>query len=648
MKNQEQMPTAKTGWLAAGLFAAVLAVLFWRSFMPGFVHFSNDGPLGQQNFCVLHFPGAFTGMWDDLNDIGSSGGMFALGVTGILKCLLGPVGEGKFYVPIALFILSLGAWTFFRQSQFSPLAAVLGGLAAALNGTFFAAACWGVATQEIAIGMDFFALALVVSNTPETPILRRLARLALAGLGVGIRGNGGADHRRDFKLVLAAFVFYKALDEGGSVSKKSARGYRAWPRWRGLPASSPCKPSWRSLVRSPRALPALHKMRNQGRNQWDFATQWSLPKKETLGFLVPGLFGYRMDTPGHGQSLQDFYQGGDYWGGGAFRPLDQYFDSGNQGKEPPGIMRFNGDGNYFGILVVLLAAFAIAQSLAAEFYLHCDAKKIIWFWTAIMVVGLVAGVGKVRAVLSIILLCALTNCLISPPSVTRKIHFRFFVGGRNFSGYGSPCLEPALLELRPGSPARVPAQLKNSSFEPLDLNGCRLAPSRSAPAGMAVYSSGKIKVSFVICKMVEFPRPNTAKEIAALASAGRLVRFNFRRWPPDFCVLVIAGIFSGKRAKLGGVLLGALLVLDLGRADLPFIIHWDYVQKYASNPILTFEDKPYEHRVAIVPFLLAGNFPFHGATSLIASNGCSIIFRITTFSPLTLCRCRAWRRIGGF
>src|SRR6185312_15123230 len=64
------------------------------------------------------------------------------------------------------------------------------------------------------------------------------------------------------------------------------------------------------------------------------------------------------------------------------------------------------------------------------------------------------------------------------------------------------------------------------------------------------------------------------------------------------CVLIIAGIFSGKRAKVGGFLLGAFLVIDLGRADLPWIVHWDYPQKYQSNPIVDFlREKPYEHRV---------------------------------------------------
>jgi hypothetical protein len=66
--------------------------------------------------------------------------------------------------------------------------------------------------------------------------------------------------------------------------------------------------------------------------------------------------------------------------------------------------------------------------------------------------------------------------------------------------------------------------------------------------------------------------------------------------------LIMAGCFAGTRAKWGGLFLGAFLVLDLGRANLPYIIHWDYKQKYevgSLNPIEEIlRDKPYEHRVA--------------------------------------------------
>ena len=39
---------------------------------------------------------------------------------------------------------------------------------------------------------------------------------------------------------------------------------------------------------------------------WDWATQWSVPKIETLGLFIPGLFGYRMDTP---KDMMDFLPG---------------------------------------------------------------------------------------------------------------------------------------------------------------------------------------------------------------------------------------------------------------------------------------------------------------------------------------------------
>ena len=62
--------------------------------------------------------------------------------------------------------------------------------------------------------------------------------------------------------------------------------------------------------------------------------------------------------------------------------------------------------------------------------------------------------------------------------------------------------------------------------------------------------------------------------------------------------LIFSGQFTGDRAKWGGVLLGALLILDLGRANLPWIEYWNISEKYATNPIFDIlRQEPYEHRV---------------------------------------------------
>ena len=65
-------------------------------------------------------------------------------------------------------------------------------------------------------------------------------------------------------------------------------------------------------------------------------------------------------------------------------------------------------------------------------------------------------------------------------------------------------------------------------------------------------------------------------------------------------LLVVAGVFSGAKARWGLLLLGAILVADLFRANAPWIIYYDYAEKYASNPVLDLlRDQPQEHRVAV-------------------------------------------------
>jgi len=66
--------------------------------------------------------------------------------------------------------------------------------------------------------------------------------------------------------------------------------------------------------------------------------------------------------------------------------------------------------------------------------------------------------------------------------------------------------------------------------------------------------------------------------------------------------VLLSGAFAGPRSRWGAVLVGAFLIGDLGRANLPWIITWDYKQKYASNPIIDrLRQNPHEQRVAILP-----------------------------------------------
>ena len=138
--------------------------------------------------------------------------------------LPGPSVTRNFSRPVALFILGIGAWTFFRQLKLSPLAATLGALAAMLTSTLFSDACWGAASHQIAFGMDFLALALIVSNSPATPWFVRWVRLALAGFAVGINVVEAADIGAIFSLFVAAFALFQSFTEDGTPVKKIGRG----------------------------------------------------------------------------------------------------------------------------------------------------------------------------------------------------------------------------------------------------------------------------------------------------------------------------------------------------------------------------------------------------------------------------------------
>src|SRR4029453_1641452 len=73
-------------------------------------------------------------------------------------------------------------------------------------------------------------------------------------------------------------------------------------------------------------------------------------------------------------------------------------------------------------------------------------------------------------------------------------------------------------------------------------------------------------------------------------------------------LLVLSGWFSGSRARLAALALGTWLVLDLGRANGPWIVHYNWQQRYATNPVFDIlRAAPQEGRVTgRLPFQVGG------------------------------------------
>jgi len=609
----EQTWKSKTFIFSAGLLAVVLALLFIENFESGRVLFSNDSPLGQMMSRQEYFPNLLTGCWQDLNSIGTGAGSISPNITFAIgsfwdyffKYPMGPLAFANSYAPIGLFILGLGALFFFNQLRLTPLAAFLGALATMLNSTFFGVAGWGIVSLEIAMGFNFLALALVIANTAETPCLIYWTRLALAGLCVGMNVMESADVGALASIFVALFVFFKSFAEEDRPLVKQVVAGASRVAIVALFAGFIALQTVLSLVGG--AITGVAGTAQDSATKaarWDFATQWSLPKKETLGLFVPGLFGFKMDTPSQMPAgLQNAYQGGLYWGGMGRAPEnDRFLESGGQGQLPdPEWMRQTGNGNYCGIVVALIGAWTVSQSFRRKDSVFSQLeKRWIWFWSAILFVSLLLAWGRFAPFYKYLYLLPYFSTIRNPTKFIVFLSWALvilFAYGVN--ALGRTQLNPAAKPVSPGT-----WWPRASSFDRKWIFASMVLFIVSL-TGWLLYSHEKPALVEYLQK-VGFADEDLATQIAtfSISEAGWFI--GLLAATIVLLILLMTGYFNGSRTKIGVVLLSALLLFDFIRADLPYIIHWDYVNKYevgSLNPVETYLlDKPYEHRVAILPF----------------------------------------------
>ena len=579
------------------LLVGIVSVLFWFCFVPGQILASNDGPLGAQVALCHQLPSMFLGSWDDLNSIGINEGTAFPGPTYGLSWLLNPVGFAKFFAPLSIIFLGLAAWCFFRQIGLRPGAASLGGMAMTLNSCFFSDACWGTAAHLFALGMNLLALAALADNSSRW----RWIRVVLAGLAVGLGVMEGADIGVLLSMLVALIGVYQALTWEGPFGPNL-----------GLAVGRVAVVTVCALFLAAEALTVLFATQIKGSSvvgeertkeeKWAFATQWSLPKKEALVLAIPGLFGYRTDTPRDMAYFHEAYRDGAYWGAvGSDLSWDLYFSSGKQ-IPPHGSPRFTGGGNYAGILVDLVAIWAVAQALRKNHSLFSLPKrKWIWFWAVLGTVSLLLAFGRFAPFYQLIHPLPFFSSIRNPGKFLIFVDLSIVV----LFAYGVHGLWDRYLAPVGLSPAKGHGHLTESRPAP-DLFDRRfklacLAALVASALGYVVYASSR---SGVLRYLQDVQFDSASAEAIASFSLGQVRWFLlFFALAVGLVLSAIGGRFSGARARLGGLLLGSLLVLDLGRANLPWIIRWDIAQKYSSNPIVDMlRVKPYEHRVAILPF----------------------------------------------
>ncbi|HTG43107.1 MAG TPA: hypothetical protein VK633_01125, partial [Verrucomicrobiae bacterium] len=367
-------PTRKALFVLAVCLLVILTFFFWKSFQNGQALFSNDGPLGAQSAGHFKLPGAFFGIWNSLYWLGSEAGSFTPNITGLELFLLGPVGYTNFHGFVALFLLGFCSWLFFYQLRFNAVTCVLAALAAAFNMNFVSNLGWGLSSRALSLAMAFLALAAIESSFRG----RSIIKIILAGLATGMSVSEGGDNGAIFSLFVAAFAFVRTWAEEGPAGERIVKGLGRVGIMAACAAVLAAQTLNIFVEVAVKGIVGTEQKQLTPEQQWDWATQWSLPKKETLRVIIPGIYGYKTQSG----------DGSQYWGGVGrdSRWTPEYGQNG---------ARSSGAGEYAGVLVVLLALWALGQSIRSTGSPYSTVeRRMIWFWAVAAVVALGFAWGR--------------------------------------------------------------------------------------------------------------------------------------------------------------------------------------------------------------------------------------------------------------
>ena len=617
------------GWVkpfagAALVLVVVTLFLFWDSTKSAMILFSNDGPLGSISTDAIKMPGTFSGYWHDLNWLGYEQPSASPGIYMALGLLLQKsVLYLKWCTPICLVILGLSAWFFFRTLGFRNLACTIGAVAAAFNMEVVSYACWGLPSRSLTFATSFLAGAFVLRALKSRP----WPNLALAGICVGLGLMEGYDIGALFSLYIAAFVLFgfviKRLESDkpvalGQAAGRGFAGVAVVALVAGLAASQTMSTLVDTQLKGTGSDPQTPAQRDAAKErQWTFLTQWSLPKMERLRIVIPGLYGYRLDTPRpyDGNKLRSL-DGGNYWGSMGQDPVldrvaevEEVIAAFGQRNVVPGelasalnvsvqkatqlmalvqnknqfLQRHSGSGEYAGIIVVLLAAWALFFALQKRANIYSPTeRRMILFWTVLAVVSLLLAYGRYALFYQLIHQMPFFNTMRNPIKFLHPMHLGLIV----LCGYGIEGLL-RLAKREAAEPSRAAR---------LWIRGTGIAAGLML-LGSLIVGASKNSLGMNIAQRGFDPA-------AAQAMAGfSAMEIILSALLLGVGVLLIAKVMRGSAAAKWAVALGLLIVIDLTRANSPWVQYDNYKHKYeGNNPLIsTLAKSPHEGRVTISP-----------------------------------------------
>ncbi|HEY3855309.1 MAG TPA: hypothetical protein VGO67_13030 [Verrucomicrobiae bacterium] len=609
-------------WLVLLLLLGTFSVLCHQGFLPYEVFWANDSALGAMKNSSAQLPGMFTGYWSDFWWIGGAVPSTSPSLSSLLASVLSPEHYLKVYAPLTMVFMGCCAWFFFRQLRFAPWVCVVGGLGAGLNMHYFSNACWGLGTWEVSASMVFVALGILVS-----PDIRQLwIKGVLAGLSVGMVVMEGFDVGAILSIYVGIFLLFYFLlstpDPAQGIGKAVGVGALVVICSILMAASTLYTLVGTQLT----GTGGGGQSAQEKEAQYDFNTQWSIPKIESLRLFIPGLFGYR---------LVDFTtstnKSGSYWGRIAEDPRVERLESSDpkvrlHAAEALGVQaeirdvmagddvktreqvvdqiknsvqrRHTGSGEYAGLLVCLLALFGLANTLRKSDSPYSSQERwSVWFWGAAGLFSLMAAWGQHGFVYRLIYAMPFLNSIRSPMKFMHPLNIILMI----LSGYGLEVLHRRYLDLE------IPA--KGRSFGKALIEGFKKFSGFDIgwSIGMLVVFVGSIAALLIYsgssANLVTYLEHNgfgsdVAPQIAAFSIKEVGLYLVYFTISAALIVSILTGAFAGKKAVFAWAALSAIMICDLSRADEPWVRYFNYKEKYSMNPLVDLLRKePWEHRV---------------------------------------------------
>jgi len=376
------MKLREHGWAVAGLVLVVL-VTFHSVLLPPRAVVANDSPLASIARTQRWYEEGRRILW--LNDgyLGRKGGRISLGLMYPLQRLVKTEYYNTALFASTTLLAGIGMYGLCVTLGLSALAGFAGASALMLSGDFITCVYSGHGGKFVMWALLLWSMWLLTYGVTR----RNVVALVWSGVCGGIGVSGQLDVGFIVALFMLAWLVFLIWH---------TRDRRQWAKLGaglGLAAGAGAVYAVLTIVSllglAAQGTSGISEEQRGPAEQWNWATQWSLPKAETLTLLAPGFYGWGHvpDSP--------------YWG--------RIGQDARWPTEHVGFARFSINTQGLGVVVIALAVLAVCAALAArgeegkhgkekraeqEAESNVPMRSVVLFWAVAAVVALVFAWGR--------------------------------------------------------------------------------------------------------------------------------------------------------------------------------------------------------------------------------------------------------------